>query len=290
MNRRNLLKASLGGLVGATTLRLPAFANLLSDLPKSDRMPALFIGHGSPMNAVEDNAFTREWKTVGSEMPPPAAILSISAHWLTRGVTKVTAMDQPRTIHDFSGFPQKLYDQQYPAAGSPDLAAATVELVQKTHVEADHEWGLDHGTWSVLLPMFPEANVPTFQLSIDFAKPPQWHFELAQELRALRRRGVLIIGSGNLVHNLYELRPGGSPPDWAQEFENRMVGFLDDGDLQGIVDFQKLGAVAEMAHPTYDHFLPLLYSIALQESDERFHHFTKSFDLGSISMRSLRIG
>ena len=290
MNRRNLLKASLGGLVGATTLRLPAFANLLADLPKSDRMPALFIGHGSPMNAIEDNAFTREWKAVGAEMTPPAAILSISAHWLTKGVTKVTAMDQPRTIHDFYGFPQELYDQQYPAAGSPDLAAATVELLQQSHVEADHEWGLDHGTWSVLLPMFPEANVPTFQLSIDFAKPPQWHFELARELRALRRRGVLIIGSGNLVHNLRALRPGGAIPDWAQEFEDKMVGFLNDGDLQGVVDFQKLGTVAKQAHPTYDHFLPLLYSIALQESDEQFHHFTKAFDLGSISMRSLRIG
>ena len=290
MKRRDVLKAGLGGLVGVSALRLPAFANLLGDLPETDRQPALFIGHGSPMNAIEDNRFTREWKAVGAEMPPPVAILSVSAHWLTRGVTKVTAMDRPRTIHDFGGFPQELFDQQYPAPGAPEAAAATVDIVRQTHVEADHEWGLDHGTWSVLLPMFPEANVPTFQLSIDYSKPPQWHFELARELRALRRRGVLIIGSGNLVHNLRALRPGGTPPDWATEFEETMVRHLDSGNLQGVVDFQKLGAVARNAHPTHDHFLPLLYSIALKEDDEQFHHFTKAFDLGSISMRSLRIG
>ena len=290
MNRRDMLKAGLGGLVGAGAMRLPALAGMLSELPTTDRMPALFIGHGSPMNALEDNEFTREWKAVGAEIPLPTAILSVSAHWLTRGVTKVTAMDRPRTIHDFGGFPQELFDQQYPAPGAPDAAAATVELVRKTHVEADHDWGLDHGTWSVLLPMFPEADVPTFQLSIDFAKPPQWHFELARELRQLRRRGVLIIGSGNLVHNLGALRPGGTPPDWAQEFEATMVDHLDSGHLQGIVDFQALGAVARQAHPTHDHFLPLIYAIALKEDDEGFAHFAKAFDMGSISMRSLRIG
>jgi 4,5-DOPA dioxygenase extradiol len=262
----------------------------LKKLPPTDRQPALFIGHGNPTNAIEDNAFTRGWRTLAAQIPRPAAILSVSAHWLTRGVTRVTAMDRPRTIHDFAGFPKPLYEQSYPAPGAPDLARSTIELVQKASLQADHEWGLDHGTWSVLLPMFPEADIPTFQLSIDMAKPPQWHLELARELQPLRRHGVLILASGNLVHNLRQLVPGGTPPAWAVEFEETMVRFLDEGNLQGIVDFQQLGSVARNAHPTVDHFLPLLYAIALKETDEGFGYFNAGFDLGSISMRSVKIG
>jgi 4,5-DOPA dioxygenase extradiol len=293
MNRRDVIKAGIGGVAGAagtSAMRLPGLARAMEDLPPAERQPALFIGHGSPMNAIEDNDFTREWKRVGRDLPSPKAILSVSAHWLTRGVTKVTAMDEPRTIHDFGGFPRELYEQQYPAPGSPENAAAAVELVRKTHVEADAEWGLDHGTWSVLLPMFPEANVPTFQLSIDYDKPAAWHLELARELRALRRKGVLVIGSGNLVHNLGRMQPGGKVPDWAAEFEAVMVEAVDSRDFGKVADFQKLGAVARQAHPTHDHFLPLLYALGVAEDGEEIVHFNKGFDLGSISMRSLRIG
>lgn len=264
-------------------------ANLLGDLPGTDRMPVLFIGHGSPMNAIADNTFTRQWREIGKGVPAPRAILSVSAHWLTEGTTKVTAMQEPRTIHDFRGFPPELYAQRYPAPGSPELAAQTIELVRSSHVEADHAWGLDHGTWSVLGPMFPDANVPTFQLSIDYSQAPRYHFELARELAALRRRGVLIIGSGNLVHNLGAMRSNAPPFDWAVEFRDRMVGFLREGDLDGVVDFQKLGAVARAAHPSHDHFLPLLYAIGLIEPGEPVTFFTDAFDLGSISMLSMRV-
>ena len=231
----------------------------------TDKMPVMFIGHGSPMNAIEDNKYTRKWKELGRNLPTPKAILSVSAHWLTHGTTKVTAMQMPKTIHDFGGFPSELYHQNYPAPGTPEFAEETIKLIQNTHVSADHEWGLDHGTWSVLLPMFPKSNIPVYQLSIDYSKPPQYHFEIAAYLKSLREKGVLIIGSGNVVHNLRTLEFNRDPYDWAIEFDTKIASFLDKGDHSSLVNFSKLGSIAKMAQPMWDHYLPLIYSIALRD-------------------------
>ena len=258
----------------------------LKQLPNTETMPVLFMGHGSPMHAIEDNIFSRNWREIGQNLPKPKAILSVSAHWITPGVTKVTAMEAPKTIHDFGGFPQTLYQKQYPAPGSPDFAQQTIELVQKTHILADDEWGLDHGTWCVLIQMYPEAEIPVYQLSLDYAKPPQYHYELAQELQALREKGVLIIGSGNMVHNLQALQFENKPYDWAIEFDQRMTALIDAGNHHEVVNFQQLGNLAKMAHPTYDHFLPLIYTLAQQDQQERIDYFNDDFDMSSISMRS----
>jgi len=261
----------------------------LKELESTDRMPALFIGHGSPMNAIEDNAYNKSWRELGKNLPKPQAILSVSAHWITQGTTKVTAMEKPRTIHDFGGFPDELYQQQYPATGSPTMAHKTIELVKSPAIHADTEWGLDHGTWSVLLPMFPDADIPVYQLSIDYSKSLQFHYDLGLELKKLREKGVMIMGSGNIVHNLSALSFSGKTHDWALEFDSKMKSLIDNGNHQGIIDFQSLGTIARMAHPTYDHFIPLLYILALTDNNENINYFNESFDLGSISMRSLVI-
>lgn len=259
----------------------------LLDLPRSDTMPFIFVGHGNPMNAILDNEFSREWARVGSELPRPTAILCISAHWLTPGSTQVTAMDLPETIHDFGGFPQDLFDMQYPAPGAPDYAQKTIELIRKTEVIEDYRWGIDHGTWSVLVKMFPDADIPVYQLSMDYSREPQYHYDLARELAELRNHGVLIIGSGNLVHNLGMLGSGGTSPDWALEFDELMKDHIDRGNHKGVIDFLKLGPVAKMAHPTHEHFLPLLYSLGLRTDRDELTYFNDSFDFGSISMRSV---
>jgi 4,5-DOPA dioxygenase extradiol len=249
-------------------------------------MPVLFVGHGSPMNAIQDNEFSREWIAIGQKIPTPKAILVISAHWITPGETKVTAMDKPETIHDFGGFPQKLYEQQYPAPGTPEYAKKTIELIKRVKVLPDYDWGLDHGTWSVLLKMYPEAKIPVYQLSIDYSQPLQYHYDLAKELQPLRYEGILIIGSGNLVHNLLTLRYHQPPYDWAIEFDQKITTFIDQGNDQAVVDFQKLGRLAQLAHPMYDHFLPLIYALALRETNDQVEYFNSAFDMSSISMRS----
>ena len=289
MQRREFVKACAAGVVGVTTGSLSALEKL-DELPSAERLPALFVGHGSPLNAIEENAFTKEWFELGKTLPTPKAILCISAHWLTRGETRVTAMKKPRTIHDFGGFPKKLFEQEYPAPGSPELAQQTVELVQKTHVKKDNEWGLDHGTWSVLLPMFPKAQFPVVQLSIDYGKPMQYHFDLAREIRKLREKGVLIVGSGNLVHNLRELKMGAAAFDYSIEFEQKMLEAIRAENFQAVVDSASLGEVAKKAHPTPDHFIPLLYSLAVREKGEELATFNEAFDMGSISMTSFTIG
>jgi len=249
-------------------------------------MPILFIGHGSPMNAIENNSFTAGWITLGKKLPVPKAILCISAHWLTSG-TYVTAMQKPRTIHDFSGFPKELYNQTYPAPGSLEFAEKTKQLVKTPKIIPDYEWGLDHGTWSVLLPMFPEAIIPVFQLSIDYSKPPRYHYELAQQLISLRSAGILIIGSGNMVHNLRMMNYKANPYDWAVEFDNKITSFLETGDYKSVIDFQNLGNLADLAQPTIDHFIPLLYVLGLIDKTDKTQFFNIGFDLASISMRSI---
>jgi 4,5-DOPA dioxygenase extradiol len=267
---------------------LSSFMKAMDELPASDTMPALFIGHGSPMNAIEQNEYNRSWAELGTKLPKPKAILTISAHWLTQS-TSVTAMERPKTIHDFGGFPQALFDQQYPAPGAQDFAELTKKLVTKTTVQGDFDWGLDHGTWSFLLPMYPQADIPVYQLSLDYYKPMKYHYELARQLQELRKKGVLIVGSGNIVHNLRMLNFSGKPYDWATEFDEKIKTFLVDQNHQGIIDYDKIGAAAKLAVPTHDHYLPLIYSIAQQEKNEQTLFFNEKTDMGSVSMRSFVI-
>ncbi|MCW3121717.1 MAG: dioxygenase extradiol [Flavipsychrobacter sp.] len=270
---------------------LSALSALGSSLPASQRMPVLFIGHGNPMNAIEENVYSNSWKSMGKTLPRPQAILSISAHWITKG-TKVTGMSHPKTIHDFGGFPKKLFDAEYPAPGTPEFATLTKELVTHSHIQSDDSWGLDHGTWSVLLPMYPAADIPVYQLSLDYDQPPAYHYEIGKELNKLRDKGVLIIGSGNLVHNLGKVDWGGGNKvyDWALEFDTKFTQWMEKGDHASIMNYQKiLGNTASMAHPSYDHLLPLFYILGLQQKNEHITFFNDKFEMGSISMRSMLI-
>jgi 4,5-DOPA dioxygenase extradiol len=287
MDRRSFLtQLSLGSIAMMT---LSSFRNEMDALGTSDKMPVLFIGHGSPMNALEDNEFSRAWKSVARQLPVPKAILCVSAHWETKG-TKVTAMQMPKTIHDFGGFPQELFDKQYPAPGSPEMAAETKSLIKKTNVELDLEWGLDHGTWSVLAPMFPDAKIPVYQISLDYTQGPQYHYELAKELAALRRKGVLIIGSGNIVHNLGMLQWSEKSYDWAIEFDAMAAKFIAEGNHKSLINYKDLGKSANLAIPSNEHYLPMLYTLALQEKNEHAAFFAAKTLMGSISMRSFKIG
>ncbi len=275
-----------------------AFA--FKNLKPSARLPVLFLGHGSPMNAIGDNAWRRSWQALGAEFgskwAQPQLILCISAHWLTRGGWWLTAMDKPKTIHDFGGFPQELFDQQYPAPGAPkaveEIGQAVRQPVSGAALGLDKsEWGLDHGTWSVLKPMFPKADIPVVQLSMDYSRAPAEHYLLGQQLRALRERGVLIVGSGNIVHNLRATKRDAQPNqayDWAVEFDKVVGEQIRKGDLAALPNFQKLGQVAVQAHPTYDHYLPLLYAAgAVDAAKEQPRFFNEDFQAASISMRSV---
>ena len=257
-------------------------------------MPVLFVGHGSPMNAIEENEFVTEWRRLGKTLPSPNAILCISAHWETRG-TWVTAMEKPKTIHDFGGFPQALFDVQYPAPGSPSLANETKQMVKKTAVGLDDKWGLDHGTWSIIHRMYPKADIPVLQLSLDYNQTPQYHYELAKELAGLRRKGVLILGSGNLVHNLRlvawdKMQAGEYAYDWAMEANNKMKQLILRDEHQQLINYPSLGKDLQLAVPTPEHFLPLLYTLALKEEKDKISFFNDKTVLGSLSMTSVRIG
>jgi 4,5-DOPA dioxygenase extradiol len=252
-------------------------------------MPALFIGHGNPMNAIEDNELSRAWTEVARSLPKPKAVLCVSAHWETEG-TRVTAMEQPETIHDFYGFPPALFEKRYPAPGSPDLARVAQKLMQESHIELDSEWGLNHGAWAVLCRMFPDADVPVVQLSLDRRKQPALHYELGRELKALRKKGVLIVGSGNMVHNLREIAWEDTAYDWALEFDAQMKELILSGDHQAIVEYSKLGRSARLAVPTLEHYLPLLYVLGTQDKADRVKFFSEKVTLGSMSMRSVKLG
>ena len=272
----------------------------IAALKKSERMPVLFVGHGSPLNALAGNPYFESWQVLGAEfgsvMPRPQLILCVSAHWLTEGWW-LTAMSQPKTIHDFGGFPQELFDQQYPAPGDT-VAARVISQIVRQRASAPlgldaTEWGLDHGCWSVLKPMFSAADIPVIQLSMDYSRGPEDHYALAQQLKKLRDRGVLIVGSGNIVHNLQQMQRGAAGHqafDWALEFDQTVGGYIQQGNLAPLQNFQKLGQVAKMAHPTHEHFLPLLYAAGAVDSKERVRFFNTSFQLGSISMRSVLWG
>ncbi|XZF12750.1 4,5-DOPA dioxygenase extradiol [Chitinophagaceae bacterium MMS25-I14] len=271
-------------------MKLQELKKWADEQPATEKMPVLFVGHGNPMNAISDNQFTKAWQQLGKELPKPRAILSVSAHWLTRG-TYVTAMEMPKTIHDFGGFPKELFDQQYPAPGAPEVAAEVQRLVKTTEVHKDFEWGLDHGTWSVLKPMFPAADIPVFQLSIDYYKSPGYHYELAQQLSELRHKGVLILGSGNIVHNLRMVDfQNRMQYDWATEFDQQIKKYIDDRNHEAVINYDRLGNIARMAVPTNDHYLPLIYALALQDKKDSIHYFNEQMDAASISMRSVVIG
>lgn len=259
----------------------------LHSLPATVKMPVLFIGHGSPMHAIEQSAFSRAWGAIGASLPAPSAILVISAHWMTRGVSLVHIGAKPRTIHDFGGFPPALHAVQYPAPGAPDAAAITLDLLRDHHAEADTEWGLDHGAWCVLLRMFPKADVPVYQLSLDLSRPLKEHMALAAELRSLRERGVLIVGSGNAVHNLPAMRQGVGAFDWALEFDAIVGDAITKRDYGKLAELNPADALMRIAHPSIEHFLPLLYTLGAADAGDTPSFFAEGFDLGSISMRSL---
>jgi 4,5-DOPA dioxygenase extradiol len=257
----------------------------------TNTMPVLFIGHGSPMNAIEDNLFSRKWKELGETLPEPKAILCVSAHWETRGVY-VTAMDNPKTIHDFGGFPRELYSVQYPAPGDPGVAAEVIKAVKNVEIAPDQGWGLDHGTWSILKHMYPEAGIPVIQLSLDPAKPPEFHYELGRSLARFREQGILIIGSGNLVHNLRmvaweRLNEPGFGYDWALEANEKIKKFIVEGDHPSLIHFRSLGRSFDLAIPTTEHFLPLLYILGLTKENEHPEFFNDAPVAGSLTMTSV---
>lgn len=265
--------------------------HMLKNFPETPRMPALFVGHGSPMNAIEDNRFVEGWKKLGKTLPRPVAILSISAHWLTRG-TEVHMSVRPRTIYDFGGFPEELYQITYPCPGSPIIADATQKVITITPVTPNVNWGLDHGTWVVLRHMYPNAHIPVFQLSLDVSASHRKHYEIGKQLSLLRKRGVLIIGSGNLVHNLREvdLYNQSAIFPWAEDFDNIAKELITSRNHSALINYEKLGTSALRSIPTPDHFWPLLYILGLQVDDDVVTFPIEGITLGSISMRSVLIG
>ena len=273
---------------------LSAFNRFTANLAQQGQiMPVLFIGHGSPMNGIEHNEFSDSWAKLAKEIPLPKAILVISAHWLSKG-TKITAMDFPETIHDFGGFPKELFEVQYPAPGNPELAKETAAIIQSAEVELTHDWGLDHGAWTVIRNMYPDATIPVLQLSIDYTKGPQFHYELAKELSSLRSKGVLIMGSGNMVHNLrmisFDRMDKEFGFDWAIEMNDIFKKHISNRNHQALVNYESLGSGAKLAIPTPDHYYPLLYSLGLQNKNDEAAIFNDKLMAGSLTMTSLKIG
>jgi len=268
--------------------------NLIHSSNNTGRMPVLFVGHGSPMYVIEENEFTETWKKLGETIPKPKSIICISAHWETRG-THVTAMQTPPTIHDFGGFPSELYEIQYPAPGNPELAKEAIKAITGTQVQADEKWGLDHGTWSFIRRMYPKAEIPVIQMSLDYNKSPKEHYELAKELASFRDKGVLIIGSGNIVHNLRKVawdKPDYEEYgfDWALEANEILKKLIVADDHKKLINYDLLGREVQMAVPTPDHYLPLLYALALKNGNEELSFFNDKAVMGSLTMTSLKIG
>jgi len=293
MNRTDFLKILALVPLTAAGMKLNYLHKVSETLEKSDEMPVLFLGHGSPMNAIEENEFVRGFRQVGTSIPKPSAIICISAHWETKG-TYVTAMEHPKTIHDFGGFPKQLFEVEYPAPGDPVLARETKELVKKTQVGLDEKWGLDHGAWSVIKHLYPKADVPIIQMSIDYTQPAQYHYDLARELSSLRKKGVLIIGSGNMVHNLGmlawdRLQDSEYGYDWALEASTKMKQYILNGDFKPLLNFRNQGRAFDLAIPTPEHYLPLIYALGLKGEKEKISLFNDKALAGSLTMTSLKI-
>lgn len=291
--RNYLILVSLAGITTGATMKLRELEKLTDPMANTDKMPVLFLGHGSPMNAIEENEFVKEFRKLGKIIPKPNAILCVSAHWETKG-TFVTAMDKPTTIHDFGGFPKELYDVQYPANGSPGLAKDIKTLVKKTEIGLDEKWGLDHGAWSVIKHLYPDADVPVIQMSLDYSQSPQYHYDLSKELSSLRKKGVLIIGSGNMVHNLRmvawdKLKVENYGYDWALEAKEKMNKYIINGDHKPLINYKSQGKAFDLAIPSPEHFLPLLYTLALKEENESISLFNDQAIGGSLTMTSVLI-
>lgn len=272
---------------------LSHFKAFTGSLPLQDTlMPVLFIGHGSPMNGIENNEFSTKWAAVARDIPKPAAVLVVSAHWFTKG-TFITAMDFPPTIHDFGGFPEQLFEVSYPAPGNPGLAMETAGLIQSTSVGLDHDWGLDHGAWTVVRHMYPDADIPVLQLSMDYTKDARYHYELAMEIYELRKKGVLILGSGNMVHNLRMLSwpmIHGGGYDWALQISDQFKNLILNNDHKPLINYQSLGREAMLAIPTPEHYLPLMYTLGLKHEKEQVSIFNDKAVGGSLTMTSVRVG
>lgn len=297
MDRKKFLKSLVplfaAGPLTAAAMKLNELNKLTEPLGKTSKMPVLFLGHGSPMNAIEENEFVTGFRNIARSIPKPNAILCVSAHWETKG-TFVTAMQNPPTIHDFGGFPKELFAVQYPAPGSPDLAKQTKSLITKTEVGLDDKWGLDHGAWSVIKHLYPKADVPVIQMSLDYNQTPQYHYALATEIKSLREKGVLIIGSGNMVHNLGKVEWRRLNEtfgyDWAIEANEKMKKFILDGNHKELINFRSQGKAFDLAIPTPEHYLPLLYSLALQDKNEEVKLFNDKAVAGALTMTSVKIG
>lgn len=293
MDRKTFIK--LMALVPLTgiAMKLQQLNKMTEPLGKTKKMPVLFLGHGSPMNAIEENEFVAEFRNIAKEIPRPSAILCVSAHWETKG-TFVTAMQNPPTIHDFGGFPKELFAVQYPAPGSPDLAKETQSLITNTEVGLDHQWGLDHGAWSVIKHLYPNGDIPVIQMSIDYSQSSQYHYELAKQIKSLREKGVLIIGSGNMVHNLrmvaWNQMNENFGFDWALEANDKMKNYIMNGDHNQLINFRSQGKAFDLAIPTPEHYLPLLYSLAVKDEKDQVSLFNDKAVAGSLSMTSVRIG
>lgn len=294
MDRKKFLQSLALVPLAGVAMNLKELNAFASSLQASQRMPVLFLGHGSPMNAIEENEFVRGFRNIAKKIPRPSAILCISAHWETRG-TFVTAMANPPTIHDFGGFPKALYEVQYPAPGSPSLAKETKELIRTTEVGLDDKWGLDHGAWSVIKHLYPAADVPVIQMSLDYGQDARYHYELARELSSLRDKGVLIIGSGNMVHNLgmvawEKLNADEFGYDWALEAREKMRQYILSGNHDALIDYRLQGKSFSLAIPTPEHFLPLLYVLALKKKNEPTNFFNDKAVGGSLTMTSVVVG
>ena len=288
MKRKSFIKSS--GLIPlAASMKLNELNKLTPGLAPSETMPVLFLGHGNPMNAIVENEYAMAWQQLGKTLPKPAAVLCVSAHWQTKG-TFVTAMEKPKTIHDFYGFPIELFDVQYPVPGSIELARETQQSITTAEVGFDYDWGLDHGSWSVLKHVYPNADVPVIEMSLDYTQSPQWHFELAKELATLRNKGVLIIGSGNMVHNLravdFNMTDGF---DWALEASATMKKLISERNFTSLANYRDLGKAVQLAVPTNEHYLPLLYALGLAGANENISLFNDKAEAGSITMTSLKI-
>jgi 4,5-DOPA dioxygenase extradiol len=294
MTRKHFLKTMAALPMAGTISGLSGLEKAVSEFPLTPEMPVLFLGHGSPMNAIQENEFVAGFRQTAKSIARPSAILCISAHWETQG-TFVTAMANPRTIHDFGGFPKALFDVQYPAPGSPALARETKSLLTQSSIGLDEQWGLDHGAWSVIKHLYPAADVPVIQLSLDYRQNPQWHYDLARQLRPLRSKGVLIVGSGNMVHNLGrvawdKLNESGFAFDWAQEASSKMKVWIQSGDHKSLINFRSQGSAFDLAIPTPEHYLPLLYSLAVQGKGEEVKLFNDKVVAGALTMTSVKIG
>lgn len=294
MYRKEFIKLLAIMPLTGEVMKLKEINKITEPLKSTKKMPVLFLGHGSPMNAIEENEFVQGFRNVAKEIPKPNAILCVSAHWETRG-TFVTAMENPITIHDFGGFPKELFNVQYPAPGSPELAIETKLIIKKTEVGLDDKWGLDHGAWSVIKHMYPNADVPVIQMSLDYYQTPQYHYELAREIKSLREKGVLIIGSGNMVHNLRmvawdKLNDDEYGYDWAIEANEKMKNFILNGDHKQLINYGSHGKAFALAIPTPEHYMPLLYSLALKDEKDEVKIFNDKAIAGSLTMTSVKIG